>query len=121
VDFHKAKLDDVALLGELLPLVGEELWVHALYEGLAIGSAFAATLERVEPVNWSLQELLLFFDSAGASDNLVCRSMTAWRVMNPRRRPTGWSSGSVIAGSSRSTASRRWVGTSVRFPEPPVA
>jgi hypothetical protein len=79
----KIKLDDVALLGELLSLVGEELWVRTPYEGLAGGSGFVAHLERVEPVNWSMRELLLGFDEAGASVNLACPRMVAWRVMNP--------------------------------------
>ncbi len=79
----KIKLSDLALLEELLSLVGEKLWVRTPYEGLAGGSGFVAHLERVEPVNSSLRELLLSFDEAGATVNLACPRMLAWRVMNP--------------------------------------
>jgi hypothetical protein len=79
----KIKLDDRALLEELLPLVGEELWVQTLYDGVSSASSFVARLERVQPVNWSLRELLLTFDAAAASANLGCSRMTAWRMVDP--------------------------------------
>lgn len=83
MELTKIRLDDVALLEELVPLVGAKLWVQTMYEGLASASSFVARLERVQPVNWSLKELLLTFDAASASANLGCQRMTAWRMMDP--------------------------------------
>lgn len=79
----KVKLDDLALLEELLPLVGEKLWVQTLYNDFGGASGFVARLAQVKPVNLALRELLLSFDTAAASANLACRHMDSWRVMNP--------------------------------------
>lgn len=83
MELEKTKLDDVALLSELLGLIGEELWVHTYYESFGGGMGFVARLDRVEPVNWELRELHLSFNAAKASANLACSRMTAWRVLNP--------------------------------------
>lgn len=79
----KVKLDDFDLLAELLPLVGEKLWVQTLYDDFGGASGFVARLAWVEPVNAALPELHLSFDAAQASVNVACPGMTGWRVMNP--------------------------------------
>jgi len=79
----RIKLDDFDLLTELLPLVGEKLWVETLYDDFGGASGFVAHLAGVKPVNAALPELHLSFDAAEASANVACRGMTGWRMMNP--------------------------------------
>lgn len=83
MNLERTKLDDLELLTELLALVGERLHVSTEYGDFTGSSSFTARLDRVQPVNYSLPDLLLTFEEEAAHANLGSPRMTGWKVRNP--------------------------------------
>jgi hypothetical protein len=82
MDIERTKLDDLELLTELLALVGERLHVYTDYGDFTGSSSFTARLDRVQPVNSSLPDLLLSFKGEVAHASLGSPRMAAWKVRN---------------------------------------